>query len=93
MACPFAVSTSAFGFSCTDSYQDQFAAMRDMYIQRGDGFILVYSVSSEQSIDRCEELYKQISRLNEEREVSFAPRRALCSTLATSQALAREEPH
>lgn len=47
---------------------DQFAAMRDMYIQRGDGFILVYSVSSEQSIDRCEELYKQISRLNEERE-------------------------
>mmetsp|Transcript_20634 Transcript_20634/g.79021 ORF Transcript_20634/g.79021 Transcript_20634/m.79021 type:complete len:190 (+) Transcript_20634:193-762(+) len=47
---------------------DQFAAMRDMYIQRGDGFILVYSVSSDQSVDRCEELYKQISRLNEERQ-------------------------
>jgi len=41
--------------------------MRDMYIQKGDGFVMVYSVSSAQSIDRVEELYKQISRLNEDK--------------------------
>ena len=46
---------------------DQFSAMRDMYIQKGDGFIMVYSVSSAQSIDRVDELYKQISRLNEDK--------------------------
>ena len=43
--------------------------MRDMYIQKGDGFVMVYSVSSAQSIDRVEELYKQISRLNEDKNV------------------------
>jgi GTPase SAR1 family protein len=44
--------------------------MRDMYIQKGDGFIMVYSVSSAQSIDRVEELFKQISRLNEDKNAS-----------------------
>ena len=42
-----------------------------MYIQKGDGFIMVYSVSSAQSIDRVDELYKQISRLNEDKNVFF----------------------
>ena len=42
-----------------------------MYIQKGDGFIMVYSVSSAQSIDRVDELYKQISRLNEDKNVIF----------------------
>merc|ERR1712137_1187529 len=46
---------------------DQFSAMRDMYIQKGDGFVMVYSASSAQSIDRVEELFKQISRLNEDK--------------------------
>merc|ERR1712137_34647 len=46
---------------------DQFSAMRDMYIQKGDGFVMVYSVSSAQSIERVEELFKQISRLNEDK--------------------------
>ena len=43
--------------------------MRDMYIQRGDGFVMVYSVSSEQSPDRLRELNKQITRLNEGKSV------------------------
>merc|ERR1712137_1023447 len=46
---------------------DQFSAMRDIYIQKGDGFVMVYSVSSAQSIERVEELFKQIGRLNEDK--------------------------
>jgi GTPase SAR1 family protein len=45
--------------------------MRDMYIQKGDGFVMVYSVSSAQSIERVDELFKQISRLNEDKAVGI----------------------
>jgi hypothetical protein len=79
--------------------------MRDMYIQKGDGFVMVYSVSSAQSIDRVEELYKQISRLNEDKNVSLSYSRASvvintnlywlsipCSTLLYSQGTSATSP-
>ena len=42
-----------------------------MYIQKAHGFIMVYSVSSAQSIERVVELYNHIVRLAEDRTVCF----------------------
>eukprot|EP01130_Rhizamoeba_saxonica_P013610 TRINITY_DN5826_c0_g1_i1.p1 TRINITY_DN5826_c0_g1~~TRINITY_DN5826_c0_g1_i1.p1 ORF type:complete len:183 (-),score=51.13 TRINITY_DN5826_c0_g1_i1:45-593(-) len=45
--------------------QEEFSSMRDHYIIAGDGFILVYSITSEKSFQEIEPLYQQIDRLKE----------------------------
>lgn len=42
---------------------DQFEAMRELYLKTGDGFMLVYSVTSKASLREAQDIYKQIYRI------------------------------
>lgn len=44
---------------------EQFASMRDLYIRNGHGFILVYSVTNEQSFQEVQVLRNQILRVKQ----------------------------
>jgi len=44
---------------------DQFTSTRDIYMTSGHGFMLVYSVTSETSINNIETLYKRICKVKD----------------------------
>ncbi|PRP78653.1 homogentisate 1,2-dioxygenase [Planoprotostelium fungivorum] len=46
--------------------QEEFAAMRDPYIRSGEGFLIVYSITSEASFRKVSQMYNQIVRVKEE---------------------------
>ncbi|CAG8497518.1 7617_t:CDS:2 [Funneliformis mosseae] len=43
--------------------QEEYTALRDQWIQSGDGFLLVYSISSRSTFDRVERYRDQITRI------------------------------
>src|ERR1700753_274535 len=45
--------------------QEEYTALRDQWIRDGEGFVLVYSISSRQSFQRIGKFYKQIQRVKE----------------------------
>ncbi|KAF2402295.1 ras-2 [Trichodelitschia bisporula] len=45
--------------------QEEYTALRDQWIRDGEGFLLVYSVSSRASFNRIETFHKQIQRVKE----------------------------
>jgi len=45
--------------------QEEYTALRDQWIRDGEGFVLVYSISSRSSFARIEKFYKQIQRVKE----------------------------
>lgn len=42
--------------------QDEFSAMREQYMRKGHGFIIVYSVTDQQSFRQVRRFYTQILR-------------------------------
>lgn len=46
--------------------QEQYAAMRERYIQNGDGFILIYSITSEDSLSTIRQIKGQIEKIKHE---------------------------
>jgi len=46
--------------------QEEYIAMRDQYIQRGEGFALVFSILSKESLYDLEALYENILRVKDE---------------------------
>lgn len=50
---------------------DQFEAMRELYLKTGDGFILVYSVTSKASLREAQDIYKQIYRVRGQVMIHF----------------------
>jgi len=48
---------------------EQFASMRDLYIRNGHGFILVYSVTNDQSFQEVQTLRQQILRVKQTEQV------------------------
>eukprot|EP00163_Fabomonas_tropica_P012040 TRINITY_DN2313_c0_g1_i2.p1 TRINITY_DN2313_c0_g1~~TRINITY_DN2313_c0_g1_i2.p1 ORF type:complete len:169 (+),score=32.88 TRINITY_DN2313_c0_g1_i2:721-1227(+) len=58
--------TLVFSFSLSPSLplslQDEYSSMRDLYMRTGQGFILVYSITSPSSYDDLEEFRNQILR-------------------------------
>lgn len=42
---------------------EQFAGMRDLYVRRGDAFLLVYALDSQASLQAVQSIYEQIVRL------------------------------
>lgn len=42
--------------------------MRDQYIRSAEGFLLVFSLTSRSSFEEAKEIYKQILRVNEEKD-------------------------
>jgi GTPase KRas len=45
--------------------QEEYTALRDQWIRDGEGFVLVYSISSRQSFARIERFHRQIQRVKE----------------------------
>ncbi|KAI9354407.1 ras-like protein 3 [Pilaira anomala] len=45
--------------------QEEYSAMREQYMRNGEGFILVYSITSMQSFDEVRKLYDQIARVKD----------------------------
>ncbi|XP_067928161.1 ras-related protein M-Ras-like [Watersipora subatra] len=45
--------------------QEEFSAMREQYMRKGDGFLLVYSVIDYQSFESAVQFYKQILRVKD----------------------------
>ena len=52
---------------------EQFASMRDLYIRNGHGFILVYSVTNEQSFQEVQVLQRENKINQEKRNFVFFP--------------------
>jgi len=46
--------------------QEEYSAMRDQYIRSGQGFIIVYSITSKPSFDNLASFYDQILRVKDE---------------------------
>ena len=51
--------------------QEEYTALRDQWIRDGEGFVLVYSISSRQSFARIQKFHSQIQRVKE--SVSGSP--------------------
>lgn len=45
--------------------QEEFSAMREQYMRKGDGFLLVYSVTDRQSFDNISHFHTQILRVKD----------------------------
>ncbi|KAL3071755.1 hypothetical protein niasHT_025960 [Heterodera trifolii] len=48
--------------------QEEFSAMREQYMRNGRGFLLVYSVTDEQSFQEARKLYQQVLRVKDTSE-------------------------
>ncbi|KAI7906405.1 ras-like protein 3 [Cokeromyces recurvatus] len=45
--------------------QEEYSAMREQYMRNGEGFVLVYSITSVRSFEQVQKLYQQISRVKD----------------------------
>lgn len=45
--------------------QEEFSAMREQYMRKGDGFLLVFSVTDRQSYENVHHFYTQILRVKD----------------------------
>ncbi|TID22414.1 ras-domain-containing protein [Venturia nashicola] len=50
--------------------QEEYTALRDQWIRDGEGFVLVYSISSRASFTRIEKFHRQIQRVKESSQSS-----------------------
>ena len=49
--------------------QDEYSAMREQYMRNGEGFLIVYSVTSRDSFERVKKFYDHILRVKEKSSV------------------------
>ena len=54
-----------------DCLQEQFTAMRDLYMKNGQGFVLVYSITAQSTFNDLQDLREQILRVKDTPDVSF----------------------
>lgn len=70
---------------CFSAVQEQFTAMRDLYMKNGQGFALVYSITAQSTFNDLQDLREQILRVKDTEDVSVWNH---CSTtLATTRFL------
>jgi GTPase KRas len=50
--------------------QEEYTALRDQWIRDGEGFVLVYSISSRSSFSRMQRFHNQITRVKESAKIS-----------------------
>lgn len=50
--------------------QEQFTAMRDLYMKNGQGFVLVYSITGQATFNDLADLREQILRVKDQDDVS-----------------------
>ena len=49
--------------------QEQFTAMRDLYMKNGQGFVLVYSIIAQSTFNEVSDMREQIVRVKDSEEV------------------------
>lgn len=54
----------------TVGLQEQFTAMRDLYMKNGQGFALVYSITAQSTFNDLQDLREQILRVKDTEDVS-----------------------
>lgn len=65
------VSRAHFLYFCFFSaVQEQFTAMRDLYMKNGQGFALVYSITAQSTFNDLQDLREQILRVKDTEDVS-----------------------
>ncbi len=57
------MSMSAYLISIHVVLQEQFTAMRDLYMKNGQGFVLVYSITAQSTFNDLQDLREQILRV------------------------------
>ena len=55
-------------------FQEQFTAMRDLYMKNGQGFLLVYSITAQSTFNDLQDLRQQILRVKDTDDVSLKKR-------------------
>lgn len=60
---PYGISLTALVF------QEQFTAMRDLYMKNGQGFVLVYSITAQSTFNDLQDLREQILRVKDTDDV------------------------
>ena len=45
--------------------QEEFSAMRDLYVKNGQGFVLVYSITSQATFNDLNDFYDRIMRVKD----------------------------
>lgn len=61
--------------------QEQFTAMRDLYMKNGQGFALVYSITAQSTFNDLQDLREQILRVKDTEDVSEPLLHACCSPI------------
>ena len=51
--------------------QEEFSAMREQYMRKGDGFLIVYSVIDQQSYENIPNFHTQILRVKDRYRISY----------------------
>ncbi len=62
---------SSFFTSSFSPTQEQFTAMRDLYMKNGQGFALVYSITAQSTFNDLQDLREQILRVKDTDDVSL----------------------
>lgn len=60
---------SRFKAECVCAVQEQFTAMRDLYMKNGQGFVLVYSITAQSSFHEIQDIRDQIVRVKDTDDV------------------------
>ena len=58
--------------------QEQFTAMRDLYMKNGQGFVLVYSITSQATFNDLADLREQILRVKDQDDVRIDAFMLIC---------------
>lgn len=58
-----------YAFRFFSLFQEQFTAMRDLYMKNGQGFLLVYSITAQSTFNDLQDLREQILRVKDTDEV------------------------
>lgn len=51
--------------------QDEYTPLRETFMHTGDGFLLVYSITDDQTLEDLRQIHLQIQRVDKGRKVSY----------------------
>jgi len=71
--------------------QDVYTALRDLWIRDGDGFVLVYSITSRSSFSRIQKFYNQVARVKDSMASSSPVPAMLVGNKSDREGIAKRE--
>ncbi len=61
--------------------QDEYTPLRETFMHTGDGFLLVYSIVDDQTLEELREIRAQILRVHRDKKVILLPQRFCSKTM------------